>query len=151
MTRKNIDLQLQSLELLVAKYGILSPSLRPANSDEDQDPNGEEDFLQVVIRYTAPENTVFHSSLVTSSKCCPPPIPPSPSPPPLHSFLSSVTAVEPPALVQTTADVECHRHYTVEEPDSISEDNDFQKLNGIPVGCPVQVTLLTPEKNSSSR
>ncbi|CAG7683972.1 unnamed protein product [Allacma fusca] len=51
MTRKNIDLQLQSLELLVAKYGVLSPSLRPPNSDPDDpsDPNGEEDFLQVVI------------------------------------------------------------------------------------------------------
>ncbi|CAG7683973.1 unnamed protein product [Allacma fusca] len=86
MTRKNIDLQLQSLELLVAKYGVLSPSLRPPNSDPDDpsDPNGEEDFLQVVIRYTEPENTVFHSSLVTSTKCCPPP-PPTPSPPPLHS------------------------------------------------------------------
>ena len=151
MTRKNIDLQLQSLELLVAKYGVLSPSLRPANSDEDQDPNGEEDFLQVVIRYTAPENTVFHSSLVTSSKCCPPP-PPSPSPPPLHSFQSSVTPVEPTALVQTTAEVECHHHYTVEEPDSNNEDNsDYQKQNSIAFGCPVQVTLLTPEKMSSSR
>jgi hypothetical protein len=48
MTRKNIDLQLQSLELLVAKYGVLSPSLR---SGAELGDNGEEDFLQVVIRY----------------------------------------------------------------------------------------------------
>ncbi|ODN02356.1 Cilia- and flagella-associated protein 36 [Orchesella cincta] len=51
MTRKNIDLQLQSLELLVAKYGVLSPSLRSGDSEEATE-DGEEDFLQVVIRYS---------------------------------------------------------------------------------------------------
>ncbi|CAL8111626.1 unnamed protein product [Orchesella dallaii] len=48
MTRKNIDLQLQSLELLVAKYGVLSPSLRSGDSEETAE-DGEDDFLQVVI------------------------------------------------------------------------------------------------------
>ncbi|XP_035703273.1 cilia- and flagella-associated protein 36 isoform X2 [Folsomia candida] len=48
MTRKNIDLQLQSLELLVSKYGVLSPSLRSEGYDPG-DTTGEDDFLQVVI------------------------------------------------------------------------------------------------------
>lgn len=52
MTRKNIDLQLQSLELLVAKYGVLSPSLRSGDSEEPAGEDGEDDFLQVVIRYS---------------------------------------------------------------------------------------------------
>lgn len=51
MTRKNIDLQLQSLELLVAKYGVLSPALR-SGGDEPTGEDGEDDFLQVVIRYS---------------------------------------------------------------------------------------------------
>lgn len=52
MTRKNIDLQLQSLELLVAKYGVLSPALRSGDSEEPAGDDGEDDFLQVVIRYS---------------------------------------------------------------------------------------------------
>ncbi len=52
MTRKNIDLQLQSLELLVAKYGVLSPALRSGDSEEPAGEDGEDDFLQVVIRYS---------------------------------------------------------------------------------------------------
>lgn len=59
MTRKNIDLQLQSLELLVSKYGVLSPSLRSEGVEEGD--GGEDDFLQVVIRYCG-ESGVFYSA-----------------------------------------------------------------------------------------
>lgn len=52
MTRKNIDLQLQSLELLVAKYGVLSPALRSGDNEDPAGEDGEDDFLQVVIRYS---------------------------------------------------------------------------------------------------
>jgi len=48
MTRKNVELQLQSLELLVAKYGVISPSL--CTGDIDHANSGEDEFLQVVMR-----------------------------------------------------------------------------------------------------
>jgi hypothetical protein len=74
MTRKNIDLQLQSLELLVSKYGVLSPALRNQDSsDASSGDNGEDDFLQVVIRY-CDENDIFQSTNSATT-------PPSPTPP----------------------------------------------------------------------
>jgi len=65
MTRKNIDLQLQSLELLVAKYGVLSPSLRSQEEGEASGETGEDDFLQVVIRY-CDQNDIFQSTSTIS-------------------------------------------------------------------------------------
>ncbi len=63
MTRKNIDLQLQSLELLVSKYGVLSPSFRNSTEERPGGEDGEEDFLQVVIRYadSFPDQQPGHS------------------------------------------------------------------------------------------
>lgn len=74
MTRKNIDLQLQSLELLVSKYGVLSPSLRSEGCDPGD--TGEDDFLQVVIRYCgdclvldAPDDTRQKSATDRNTDC----------------------------------------------------------------------------------
>lgn len=66
MTRKNIDLQLQSLEILVSKYGVLSPALRSQDAPESSGDNGEEDFLQVVIRY-CDESGVFYTAPTNNS------------------------------------------------------------------------------------
>lgn len=68
MTRKNIDLQLQSLELLVSKYGVLSSTLRTSTGD-DEEQAMDDDFLQLVLRYTREaanldkEEELAHASL----------------------------------------------------------------------------------------